>query len=117
MSDQPNFRQPGFLTALERVDWKDLAIGAASLPIGFVLGFVAVFVSGAVLGRGLAQGPLNLLISVVVALSVPLGCAVHGYAKKRPWRGHGALLALGLLVVGSILLFVALGQAFAGLSM
>jgi len=117
VADQPNFRRPGFLTALERVDWKDLAIGAATLPIGFFLGFVTVFVCGAVLGRGLAEGPLNLLISVLVALGVPLGCAVHAYATRHPWRGHGALLALALLVGGSILVFIALGQAMGSLSM
>jgi hypothetical protein len=114
---EPNFRQPGFLTALEGANWKDLAIGAATLPIGFFLGFVTAFVCGAVLGRSLAEGPLNLLISVLVALGVPLGCAVHAYATRRPWRGHGALLALALLVGGSILLFIALGQAMGSLSM
>jgi hypothetical protein len=114
---EPNFRQPGFLTALERANWKDLAIGAATLPIGFVLGFVTVFLSGAVLGRGVAEAPVKLLISALVALAVPLGCAVHSYATRHPWRGHGALLALALLVGASILALIALGQAMAGLSM
>ena len=72
--------------------------------------------SGAIFGRGLAEGPLNLLISVLVALGVPLGFAVHAYATKHPWRGHGALLALVLLVGGSILVFIALGQAIASLT-
>jgi hypothetical protein len=113
----PNFRTPSIFTALEKVEWAQLAIGAAALPLGFFAGVIAVVVAGAINGRSLASAPENLLIGVLVTLVIPLGLVVHAYATGRRWRGHGTLLALAVLVGGSILLFIAFAQAMASFHM